>query len=157
MKEITFCLLLYYHRESMISRGYYHGDKMKKAGPKNPAVEYAKRALVQAVGRSSDQFMLRLPDGMRDMIAEMAERNGRSMNAEIVSALAHQIARFAPNASVPPGMGEIMADAMVERIMRGEIQYEVRAAGQKLEAIAKELDQMTAESRAVSKKKSPPE
>jgi hypothetical protein len=79
----------------MISRGYYHGDKImiaKKTGPKNPAVEYAKRALVQAVGRSSDQFMLRLPDGMRDMIAEMAERNGRSMNAEIVSALASYIA-----------------------------------------------------------------
>jgi hypothetical protein len=43
-------------------------------------------------GRGSDQFMVRLPDGMRDTIAKMAERNGRSMNAEIVSALAGHIA-----------------------------------------------------------------
>jgi hypothetical protein len=126
----------------------------KKIDPKNPALEYAKRTLV--VGRSSDQFMLRLPDGMRDLIAEMAERNGRSMNAEIVSALAHQILRFSPETSAAPGMGQIMADAMVERIMRGEIQHEVRTVSQKLETIAKELDQMTAESRAVSKKKNPP-
>jgi hypothetical protein len=44
-------------------------------------------------GRGSDQFMVRLPDGMRDTIAKMAERNGRSMNAEIVSALADHIVR----------------------------------------------------------------
>lgn len=36
-------------------------------------------------GRGSDQFPLRLPDGMRDMISEAADRNGRSMNAEIVA------------------------------------------------------------------------
>lgn len=34
-----------------------------------------------------DQFMIRLPDGMRDRISESANRNGRSMNAEIVQAL----------------------------------------------------------------------
>lgn len=38
-------------------------------------------------GRGSDQFPLRLPDGMRDRIKASAERNGRSMNAEIVQAL----------------------------------------------------------------------
>ncbi|WP_202802074.1 Arc family DNA-binding protein [Bradyrhizobium japonicum] len=31
--------------------------------------------------------MLRLPDGMRDKLAKLADANGRSMNAEIVSAL----------------------------------------------------------------------
>ncbi|WP_081545959.1 Arc family DNA-binding protein [Chromobacterium haemolyticum] len=36
------------------------------------------------VGRESDKFMLRLPDGMREHIAELAKANGRSMNAEIV-------------------------------------------------------------------------
>jgi hypothetical protein len=35
-------------------------------------------------GRASDKFMLRLPDGMREKIAEQAKANGRSMNAEIV-------------------------------------------------------------------------
>lgn len=34
-----------------------------------------------------EQFMVRLPAGMRDRIAAAAERNGRSMNAEIVQAL----------------------------------------------------------------------
>ena len=41
----------------------------------------------EATGRESDKFMLRLPDGMRDRIAEAAKANNRSMNAEIVSRL----------------------------------------------------------------------
>lgn len=41
----------------------------------------------QKPGRGSDQFPLRLPDGMRDRIKAEAERNGRSMNAEIVARL----------------------------------------------------------------------
>jgi predicted transcriptional regulator len=43
----------------------------------------AKRA-----GRDSDQFIVRLPDGMRKQVAKVAERDGRSMNAVIVTALA---------------------------------------------------------------------
>lgn len=35
-------------------------------------------------GRGADQFILRLPEGMRDLIKEHAEKNARSMNAEIV-------------------------------------------------------------------------
>lgn len=34
-----------------------------------------------------DQFVVRLPDGMRDRIKAAAEHNNRSMNAEIVMAL----------------------------------------------------------------------
>lgn len=34
-----------------------------------------------------DQYMLRLPDGMRDRIKAVAEANNRSMNAEIVATL----------------------------------------------------------------------
>jgi plasmid stability protein len=34
-----------------------------------------------------DKYVLRLPDGMRDRIKMQADRNGRSMNAEIVQAL----------------------------------------------------------------------
>ena len=37
--------------------------------------------------RSADQFVVRLPDGMRDLIAEAAKANNRSMNAEIVHRL----------------------------------------------------------------------
>lgn len=38
-------------------------------------------------GRESDKFMLRLPEGMRERVAELAKANGRTMNAEIVSRL----------------------------------------------------------------------
>ncbi|WP_267355609.1 MULTISPECIES: Arc family DNA-binding protein [unclassified Methylobacterium] len=41
----------------------------------------------EATGRDSDKFMLRLPNGMRDRIADAARANNRSMNAEIVSRL----------------------------------------------------------------------
>jgi hypothetical protein len=34
-----------------------------------------------------DQFVLRLPDGLRDRIKANAEANGRSMNSEIVALL----------------------------------------------------------------------
>jgi hypothetical protein len=40
-----------------------------------------------SVGRESDKFMLRLPEGMRDRIAALAKENGRSMNTEIVQRL----------------------------------------------------------------------
>lgn len=35
----------------------------------------------------ADKFMLRLPDGMRDRIAEAARANNRSMNSEIIARL----------------------------------------------------------------------
>ncbi|NKJ03451.1 Arc family DNA-binding protein [Rhizobium sp. SG741] len=37
--------------------------------------------------RASDQFIVRLPDGLRDRIKSAAEANNRSMNAEIVATL----------------------------------------------------------------------
>ena len=40
-------------------------------------------------GRDSDQFNVRFPPGMRDRIKAAADRNGRSMNAEIIATLAH--------------------------------------------------------------------
>jgi plasmid stability protein len=48
----------------------------------------AEKPTAKRVGRDSDQFIVRLPDGMRKHLARIAERNGRSMNAEIVAALA---------------------------------------------------------------------
>ncbi len=38
-------------------------------------------------GRGSDQFPLRLPDGMRDRLKDEAQKNKRSMNAEIIARL----------------------------------------------------------------------
>lgn len=37
--------------------------------------------------RDYDQFIVRLPDGMRDSISHAADQNARSMNAEIVARL----------------------------------------------------------------------
>ena len=39
------------------------------------------------VGRGSDQFMVRMPPGMRSALSAEAEKSGRSMNAEIVARL----------------------------------------------------------------------
>jgi Flagellar capping protein len=39
------------------------------------------------VGRGSDQFPLRLPDGLRERIKASADQSGRSMNAEIIARL----------------------------------------------------------------------
>ncbi|EIC83971.1 Arc family DNA-binding protein [Serratia sp. M24T3] len=41
--------------------------------------------------RDYDKFMLRLPDGMRDSIADLAKKHGRSMNAQIVHILEEYI------------------------------------------------------------------
>jgi predicted DNA-binding protein len=38
-------------------------------------------------GRDSEKFNLRLPDGMRERIADAAKENGRSMNSEIIARL----------------------------------------------------------------------
>jgi len=129
---------------------------MKTPKKDNPSLRYA-RAVLRGTDQTSDKFVLRLPDGMRDMVAEMAERNGRSMNAEIVNALAHQIARFSPEKEVPARLTELMNDAMAERIRRGEIQHSVREMSARLEHIAKELDHIVSESReAVQEGENPP-
>lgn len=40
----------------------------------------------------ADQYLIRLPDGMRSRLSQLADANGRSMNAEIVSALEQHLA-----------------------------------------------------------------
>lgn len=47
----------------------------------------------------ADKYVLRMPDGMRDRLAELAKANNRSMNAEIVLILQQAIeARVHPPA-----------------------------------------------------------
>lgn len=41
--------------------------------------------------RRADKFVVRLPDGMREDVAELARLNKRSMNSEIIAAMANQI------------------------------------------------------------------
>jgi plasmid stability protein len=47
----------------------------------------AKRVQKTRPGRGSDQFVIRMPPGMRDRVAELAARHGRSMNSEVLEAL----------------------------------------------------------------------
>lgn len=43
--------------------------------------------MTDAPSQSQDKFIVRLPDGMRQRIKAAADRNQRSMNAELVSTL----------------------------------------------------------------------
>ena len=43
--------------------------------------------------RTADKFVVRLPDGMREKIAEISKENHRSMNSEIIDRLALSIER----------------------------------------------------------------
>lgn len=54
-----------------------------KAPYYNSTVLYTKERKM-AVGRGSDQFVVRFPPGMRDAIKRQAAENERSVNAEIV-------------------------------------------------------------------------
>jgi len=51
-------------------------------------------------GRDSDKFVLRLPDGMRDRLKAEAEKNKRSLNAEIVARLEASLAPAPPMGSL---------------------------------------------------------
>lgn len=53
--------------------------------------------MTDAPSQSQDKFIVRLPDGMRDRIKVAAEKNNRSMNAEIVATLeeAYPVSTFA--------------------------------------------------------------
>ena len=47
-----------------------------------------KKTISKKTDHGSEQFLLRLPDGMRERLAKVAERQGHTMNAVIVTALA---------------------------------------------------------------------
>lgn len=60
-----------------------------------------------APSKQLDQFVVRLPDGMRDRIKAAAEANNRSMNAEIIATLEEKYP--APEALDPNDL-EVMLD-----------------------------------------------
>lgn len=51
------------------------------------------RPLKQAIysSRTADKFVVRLPDGMRERISEVARNHHRSMNSEIIARLEHSL------------------------------------------------------------------
>jgi hypothetical protein len=49
--------------------------------------------MAAGTGNASDQLQLRLPDGMRDQLAEAATANGRSLDGEIIHRLMQSLER----------------------------------------------------------------
>lgn len=66
----------------------------------------------EASPRSTEQFMVRLPKGMRARIADAAEASGRSMNAEVVARLAQTL----DGGSVTVTGESITVDTLVRRL-----------------------------------------
>lgn len=50
----------------------------------------------------TDRYMIRMPDGLRDRIKAAAAKNGRSMNAEVVSVLADAFGNHGASIPVTP-------------------------------------------------------
>lgn len=61
-----------------------------------------------------ERFTVRMPDGMRDAIAERAKRNGRSMNSEIVAIIANAISQ--------PALAQEGIEFILELTEPGEIE-----------------------------------
>jgi hypothetical protein len=47
----------------------------------------SKKTVKKIAAKDADQYMLRLPPGLRDRVAQRAAENGRSMNTEIIEAI----------------------------------------------------------------------
>lgn len=62
----------------------------------------------------ADKYVLRMPDGMRNKLAELAKANNRSMNAEIVLML--QQAIDARASGTPTIDLDALADALASRL-----------------------------------------
>jgi plasmid stability protein len=88
-----------------------------------------KKTISKKAGPGSEQFQLRLPDGMRDHIAAVAARNGRSMNSEVLYALALHLAaegmttderlKSLLRAKLGSALTEIIHELMVEHVRKG--------------------------------------
>ena len=75
--------------------------------------------------REHDKFMLRLPDGMRDELKAESERNGRSMNSEIV-------ARLEQTLLLPPIE---ISDDLAERIRNSPAEFRTNRSRMLIEAL----------------------
>ncbi|MGL4966162.1 MAG: Arc family DNA-binding protein [Inquilinus sp.] len=84
--------------------------------------------------QSLDKFVLRMPDGMRDRIADAAKKNNRTMNAEIIHRLESTFARKGN----PPLMRVTLTDPASPMTF---VQFEtaVRAAAEQAIQLAKQL------------------
>lgn len=75
--------------------------------------------------RSLDKVIVRLPDGMRDLLKDEAAKNGRSMNAEIVARLTRSITLDLPEKLLARLDHEA---ARVNQSLSDEIQWRLEAS-----------------------------
>lgn len=79
----------------------------------------------EKTAQTQDKFVLRLPDGMRDQIKASAERNNRSMNAEIVVAIQMFLGITGDDTSLDPSdermfdLGGLPEEEQLRRIIEG--------------------------------------
>ena len=91
----------------------------------------------------ADKFMLRMPEGMRDRIAAEAEKNKRSMNAEIIARLD---ASFTPG-PVPEDlaeMRELVARVRADRERIHEFRQQLERVSPLMDMIRKVVDEKEA-------------
>ena len=99
-------------------------------------------------GRASDKFMLRLPDGMRDTIYELAKASGRSMNAEIVHRLQQSIdASFTGTLNGGPGSPRMVASVEIidPGIDKNDPRYNPSVITEQLKEVRELLETITKE------------
>jgi hypothetical protein len=63
--------------------------------------------------RNQDQYMLRLPDGMRERLHHAAKSNARSLNSEIVARLD---ASFDARRSLAPEVAKFLDDYVDQKV-----------------------------------------
>ncbi|MGO7370583.1 Arc family DNA-binding protein [Rhizobium leguminosarum] len=69
--------------------------------------------MAQRPGRGSDQFPLRLPEGMRERVKAAADASGRSMNAEVIDRLERS---FEARSTDLSGLEESIKKAVAELV-----------------------------------------
>lgn len=75
------------------------------------------------VGRGAEQVMVRLPDGMRERLKDIAAVNGRSMNAEIIERLEQSFKDW-PKINLPAKLIARIQRARIDRRMSLEREIE---------------------------------
>lgn len=95
-----------------------------------------------STGRESDKFMLRFPEGMRALIKEAAEKNGRTMNAEIVARLQGSLDAAATARANVPRILETLDRALDHAaVERGVLKLNINTLGDAISLLVRLLDE----------------
>ena len=99
-----------------------------------------------AVDPPSDRapkFIVRLPDGMRDRIAEAARANNRSMNAEIVARLEATFARPSGERLLTMEQADIIVTSVLAQLANAPAKVREKVLAEAKESRAKRVGSLT--------------